>query len=96
MPRAVALILPPTQSFTMPYSAPFVLAAWLQELYRASTIVIDAGIEWLLSETSAQGPDGMHSRRVLAQLRQPETYRDTAELRRAFHSTQARTRRTMR
>ena len=73
----VALILPPVQSFFMPYSAPAVLAAWLQERCGARTLVIDAGMEWLVQELeTADVGDCIES------LRRPETYRDMWTVRR--------------
>lgn len=69
----VVLILPPTQSFFMPYVAPFLLATWLKENYGAEILVIDAGIDWLLTEAARFGQDSKESR-AFAALRDPQAY----------------------
>ena len=76
--HAVALILPPVQSFFMPYSAPAVLAAWLQQRCAAQTLVIDAGMEWLMQELEASDVGD-----CIERLRRPETYRDMWTVREA-------------
>lgn len=81
--RAVALVLPPVQSFTMPYSAPAVLAAWLQERFAARTLVVDAGVEWLTRAVA-----GTEATEVLEDLRAPQTYRDMWSVRDAHLAAQ--------
>src|SRR5712664_1800327 len=78
----VALVLPPVQSFFMPYSAPAMLAAVLKEKFDAQTLVIDAGIDWLWSEVE-QGHASIGD--DLAALQQTVVYRDVFALREAFY-----------
>ena len=78
----VALVLPPVQSFLMPYAAPAVLASSLKERYAAETLVVDCGIEWLWSEVAAQGD--MAASEMLSKLQHSETYSDALSLRSAF------------
>lgn len=77
----VALILPPVQSLYMPYAAPAMLAALLQERFGARTLVIDAGIEWLSSELDTSQSSAADA---LAALRRPQTYRDAFALQEAY------------
>jgi radical SAM superfamily enzyme YgiQ (UPF0313 family) len=77
----VALILPPVQSFFMPYSAPATLASVLKETFDAHTLVIDAGIDWLWSEVEDRYASICED---LAALQQTEAYRDVFALREAF------------
>jgi anaerobic magnesium-protoporphyrin IX monomethyl ester cyclase len=77
----VALVLPPVQSFFMPYSAPAMLAAVLEKKFGVRTLVVDAGIDWLWSTVE----DGQASLRGdVAALQQPGVYRDAFALREAF------------
>jgi len=79
----VALVLPPVQSFFMPYSAPAMLSAAIKERYGVHTLVVDAGIDWLWSELASRGSDG-DGAAALAALQQAETYNDIFALRGAF------------
>jgi radical SAM superfamily enzyme YgiQ (UPF0313 family) len=79
-PTSIALILPPVQSFFMPYSAPAVLAARLKEQHGARTLVVDCGIDWLMSEMQ-KSPDASNA---FAALRLPASYRDLTTISRAY------------
>jgi anaerobic magnesium-protoporphyrin IX monomethyl ester cyclase len=78
---AVALILPPTQSFFMPYSSVAALAAWLQQDMRARTLVIDAGLDWLSWAAAGSG-----RQEVLDALKREPAYRDAESLRHAYEA----------
>jgi radical SAM superfamily enzyme YgiQ (UPF0313 family) len=81
VPR-VALVLPPTQSFFMPYSAPAVLSAALQERRRIEIVTIDAGIDWLFDESQRRDAGGGFG--ALDGLRRPESYGDAFALHREY------------
>src|SRR5690349_1331587 len=82
--RSVALVLPPVQSFSMPYSAPAVLAAWLKQRYSARTLVVDAGQSWLTYELA-----GSDVSEPIERLRRPESYRDMWTVRRTHAAAAA-------
>ncbi|TAJ69799.1 MAG: radical SAM protein [Phenylobacterium sp.] len=82
----VALVLPPVQSFNMPYSAPAALASLLQERFGAQTLVVDAGVEWLASALRDADPAIAAD---LGRLRDPSAYRDAFALREAHAHAEA-------
>lgn len=77
---SIAFLLPPVQSFFMPYSAPAVLAAWAQDRHRARTLVVDSGLDWLVGEIRRSPVAGA----ALEALRLPGSYRDLAAISRAY------------
>jgi hypothetical protein len=88
MPRSaprVALLLPPTQSFFMPYAAPAVLAAWLGDRHSAVVVIKDCGIEWLDSQMERSGTTAAR----LQELRSPHAYQNVAILHEAYVSASA-------
>jgi hypothetical protein len=84
----VALVLPPTQSFFMPYSAPAALAAWLQREYDARTLVVDSGIDWLAYEIARLTPKDSEDMKTFAKLQVNETYRNIFSLKNVFDGAQ--------
>ena len=85
----VALVLPPTQSLFLPYSAPAVLAAWLQRRCGATTLVIDSGVEWLDDQLRRAQPVRPDIYDAVTALRDRNAYRDAIALRAAYLRAEA-------
>jgi radical SAM superfamily enzyme YgiQ (UPF0313 family) len=80
----VALMLPPIQSFHIPYSAPSIIASWIQKKYKAKTLVIDCGIEWLWSEIRNNFAENSKNFKSIKDLQRIETYRNLKTLRHVY------------
>jgi len=83
-----ALILPPSQSFFVPYSAPAVLAEWLRKEFMMETLSVDAGIEWLWYELKKMDNNNLLGKQVFTDLCNGTAYSNIWNLKKSFDDAQ--------